>query len=141
MPSIEFSELEWAMDFVNAGDILDARAYISRDTGDVYRESDDSDPEEKLPEDIDNPDLYAEVPGQQDLHLGKRLVMEFAARFVPEDLDEIDHMFRRKGAYSRFKDRLNELGKLHEWREYQQSATEKAMIAWAEGEGFVVAKD
>lgn len=141
MPSVKYSELEMAMEFVSGGSFIDARAYISRENGKIYWESDDSDPEEELPEDLGEPDLYAEVPSKRDLNLGKPLVLKFAARFMPDTYEEIDHIFRSRGAYSRYKDLLHEKGKLEEWYEFEQSAIEKELIDWAETEGFVIEKD
>lgn len=139
MPYVKYSDLEMAMDFVTSGNIVNASAYISRETGQIYWHSDDSDPEEEeLPEDIDDSSVYAEIPSQRDLGLGKRLVMTFTQRFLPDAYEEIDDMFRRKGAYSRYKGFLHEHGKLEQWYEYEQSALKKALIEWAEDEGFDV---
>ncbi len=141
MPAVKYSELEMAMEFVSGGSFIDACAYISRESGKIYWQSDDADLEEELPEDVDEPDLYAEIPSKRDLNLGKSLVLKFAARFMPDTYDEIDDIFRSRGAYARYKDLLCEKGKLEEWYEFEQSAIEKELIDWAETEGFVVEKD
>ncbi|MDZ7785020.1 MAG: hypothetical protein U5K56_19430 [Halioglobus sp.] len=110
---------------------------VDRSTGSLT----DNDLEEELPEDIEAPDLYAEVPNKRDLNLGKPLVLKFAARFMPDTYEEIDEIFRRRGAYARYKDLLYEKGKLEEWYEFEQSSIEKELIDWAQVEGFVVEKD
>lgn len=141
MPSVKYTDLEMAMEFVSSGSFIEARAYISRESGNIYWESDDSDLEEELQEDVDDPDLYAEVPSKRDLNLGRPLVLKFAARFMPDTYDEIDDIFRSRGAYARYKELLHEKGKLEEWYGFEQSAIEKELIDWAETEGFVVEKD
>lgn len=141
MTPVKYSDLEMAMQFVSGGGFIDAHAYISRETGKIYWVSDDNDLEEDIPEDVDDPDLYAEVPSQRDLDLGKQLALKFAERFLPEAYEEIDYIFRREGAYSRYKDLLSEKGKLEEWYEFEQSAIERELIDWAETEGFMVEKD
>lgn len=140
MTTVKYSDLEMAVQFVSAGG-FDAHAYVSRETGKIYWVSDDNDLEEEIPEDVDDPDLYAEVPGQRDLDLGKPLVLKFADRFLPEIYEEVEQLFRRRGAYSRYRDLLIEKGKLDEWYAFEQSAIEAELIEWAEAEGFVVEKD
>lgn len=141
MPSVEYRDLEMAMEFVSGGSFIDAHAYISRESGKIYWESDDSDPDQEIPDEVSDPDLYAEVPDKRDLGLGKPLVLKFAAHFLHGNYEEIDRMFRHNGAYSRFKEFLYENGKLEEWYEFEQSAIERELIAWAESEGFIVVKD
>jgi hypothetical protein len=140
MTTVKYSGLEMAMRFVSGGG-FDAHAYISRETGKIYWVSDESGLEEEVPEDVDDLDLYAEVPGQRDLDLGKPLALKFADRFLPEIYEEVEHLFRRRGAYSRYRDLLIERGKLDEWYAFEQSAIERELIEWAETEGFVVEKD
>lgn len=141
MPTVKYSELEMAMDLVSEGSLVDACAYISRESGKIYWESDEVDAEEELPEDVSDPELYAEVPDKRDLDLGKPLVLKFAERFMPDRYDEIEQIFRRRGAYSRYKELLFKSGKLEEWYEFEKSAIRKELTEWAEMEGFVVEQD
>jgi len=141
MASVKYSDLEMALEFVSAAGLIDAHAYISRKSGKIYWESEDNDLDEELPEDLGEPDLYAEVPSKRDLNLGKRLVLDFAARFIPEAYEDVEHIFRSRGAYSRYKDLLDEKGNLEEWYEFEQSTVERELIDWAEMEGFVVEKN
>lgn len=67
-------ELRDAFDFVSAGEAFDHSAYISLDTGKIYRKSTEAGLEEDdLPDDIDDSDRYLAVPDQRDLDLGRRL--------------------------------------------------------------------
>jgi len=139
-PIVDYTDLELAMQFLTGGDIIGAQACISRETGKVYLVSGDSDLDEEIPEDIDDPDRYAEIPAQRDLDPGKRLVLQFAAGHLPDDYEKVESSFSRKGAYARYKDLLEERGKLEEWYRYEQAAVEEALVEWAEMEGFSVEK-
>ncbi len=79
MPSVKYGDLELAMHFASAGDMLDAGAYISRETAKIFWESDDGDLEDETSEDFSDRSLYAEVPSPRDLDLGKPLVLKIAA--------------------------------------------------------------
>lgn len=141
MATVKYSELEMAVEFVSGGDFIDAQAYISRETGRIYWVSDDDGLEEELPDDVGDPDRYVAVPGKRDLDLGKPLVLKFAARYLADDYEEVQRIFSRKGAYSRYKDLLQDRRKLEDWYEYEQAAVEKELMEWAEFEGFSVERD
>lgn len=138
MSSVKYTDLELTMEFVGSGEVFDSCAYISRDTGEIYWESAESDLEEKIPDDVGNHDLYAVVPDKRDLDLGIRFVLRFASEVMPDQYEEIQAIFRRPGAYARYKDLLSEHRLLDAWYEFEESATKSALIAWAEAEGFVV---
>ena len=139
MSHVKYSDLEMAMSFVSSGSgIIDADAYISRKTGKIYWVSSELDEEDDIPDDLDDTDLYVSVPHQNDLDLGSRLVMKFTARAMPDQYDQVATIFRRSGAYSRFKDLLYRNELLEEWYEFENSAIESALREWADAEGFQV---
>ncbi|WP_457654018.1 hypothetical protein [Rhodocaloribacter sp.] len=138
MTSIDYRDLEDAVEFVSAGLMFDAHAYISRETRKVYLDCEDVCGEVEIPGDVGDPGVYVEAPTKQGLNLGKRLVLRFVARALPDEYDEVENLFRRKGAYARFKDLLLQKGALDAWYEYERSATRAALVAWAEVEGFQV---
>jgi len=138
MVSVKYSDLDMAVDYVSSATLLDASAYICRETGKILYESDDSFEEEKLPDNIGDTNKYAEVPDKRDFDLGKPLVLSFASKELPSQYEKIDSIFRRRGAYSRFKDLLNDHGALDAWYRYEESATQEALCAWAKEEGFDV---
>lgn len=141
MPSVNYEDLEMAVHFVSSGYLVNAMACVSRQTGKILWKSDDGTTEDSIPDDIDNPDLYAFVPSQRDLELGKRLVLKFVSNEMPEKYEEVFSVFRRKGAYSKFKVLLDRAGKLEKWYQFEQSALETAIVNWAENEGFSVEKN
>lgn len=138
MPTVNYDDLENAFEFVSGGELFDASARVSRETGEIFWLSDDPIDEEPPPEDIDDDEKYAEVPSRRDLDLGTRLVFRFAAKRFLDHYDEVQAIFRKKGAYSRFKNLLERHDRLEDWYEYEHSAKREALCEWAEEEGFEV---
>ena len=137
MTDVIYEKLEDAFDYVSSGEIIQASAFVSRETGRIYWISDDLEDEE-LPEDLENPKLYAEVPTQRELGLGKRLALRFASQELPEKFDLVDGYFRRRGAYGRFKDLLAKNSVLKNWYRFEEESIRHALCEWAEEEGFTV---
>jgi hypothetical protein len=71
------------------------------------------------------------VPDQSALDLGSRLVFRFVREVMPADYDAVAEIFRRRGAYSRYKDLLDRRGMLQRWYDYENDATREALLAWA----------
>jgi hypothetical protein len=63
------------------------------------------------------------------LDLGRELVSSFVRQELPEKWDAVRDMFRKRGAYGRFKDLLHSHGALEKWYEFEASATEQALRA------------
>jgi len=136
--SINATDLRTTFDFVSAGVPPEHSAYICLDTGKIYwkaasagLESDDD-----LPEDLDISDRYVAVPHKNDLDLGRRLALAFVDQELPGDRDAVVGFFRRRGAYGRFKDLLHTRDKLQRWYEFEERATEKALLAWCKENGI-----
>jgi len=104
---VNLDELEFALIFIEGGTLLEAEAYIAVETGEVILYSDDGE-SEPLPEDIDEEGRYLSIPTKQELGLGKRLVLRFTAEYLSADYEVVENIFRKKGAYSRFKDLLHD---------------------------------
>lgn len=136
MTTIDYNELELALDFVSAGMNVGATAYVSRDTGKIYWES--SELEEELPQDIGDPELYVQVPSKNELDLGKPLALKFVAEKLPESYSTVEEIFRSRGAYGRFKSLLESKDFLEAWYEFEQTAVKTALNEWAESEGFSI---
>jgi hypothetical protein len=136
MPSVKFSDLQEAFEFVNFGSPYTHNAYISRTTGEIFWESEMMDGEEEPPKDLGEPEHYIEIPHKNELDLGKRLVFRFVSSDLEEDYDEVEDVFRHKGAYSRYKALLERRGKLEAWYQYEEEATASALREWSESEGI-----
>ena len=58
----------------------------------AYWHSEFGDNEEELPDDIDD-EKYISISDKRELDLGKPLVLDFAREFLPDDYDEVRHIF------------------------------------------------
>ena len=83
-----------------------------------------------LPDDIDDATIYVSVPHKNDLNLGKRLVFGFVSEFLPDDFDQVSNIFRRKGAYSRFKQLLDRRGRLDDWYSVENEREKRVLLEW-----------
>ena len=138
MPRVCLSDLQAAMEWAS-DDMSDNEAYVCRETGKIYWVSEEPgllDDEEETPGDIDNIEKYLPVPDKRDLDLGTRLVFDFAARHLDDQYEKIRSIFRRRGAYGRFREMLEETNSLDAWYAFSEERTLVALTAWCESEGF-----
>jgi len=108
---MNFSEIESAFEFVSMDQPYAHRAYLSKTTGETFYQSEMNDFDE-LPEDIYEIDDYIEIPHKNDLGLGQRIVWQFVEKEIPGLADKVRSFFSRKGAYSKYKAFLEEIGLL-----------------------------
>jgi hypothetical protein len=66
-------------------------------------------------------------------------VLNFAREFLPNDVDDVYDIFRRKGAYAKFKALLMRRNALDRWYEFEQKATERALREWCEVNSIALA--
>lgn len=133
---IRFDEIENAFMFVSMGQPDMHNAYLCKETGQIFYTSELGDSDE-LPEDIDDP-KYISIPHKNDLDLGKDLVIEFVSEFIPEELDRVYSFFRRKGAYSRYKNFLFYKGLLEKWYQFENEREEAALKEWCAENGIEI---
>lgn len=135
--AVNGDDLRSAFEWVSAGAPSENAAYVSIESGRIYWTSIANDVEEDdLPEDLEDASLYIAVPHKNDLDLGNRLVLRFVAQELPDDSGAVADFFRRRGAYARFKDLLHTRGMLERWYEFEERATEEALVAWCEENGI-----
>src|SRR5579864_4281659 len=129
---LSFEEILNAFDFVNLNGVGENNAYLSRRSGKIYwrAEFSDLDLEDELPNDIDDGDKYLTIPDKRELDLGKPLVLDFAAQFLPDDFDDVRQIFGKRGAYGQFKALLARRNALERWYEFERKATERALREW-----------
>jgi hypothetical protein len=132
----KFEALIDAFEFVGFGQPGEHEAYLRTETGEVLWHSEFGDDEGPLPDDIEDSQKYIPIPHKNDLGLGKPLVLKFAGEFLPDALDNVREIFRRRGAYARFKDLLEHRGMLRQWHEYEATAQKKALREWCEEHGI-----
>ena len=131
--SVNAEELRTTFEFVSFGAPLEHSAYICVDTGKIYCHSLSAGLEEEdLPEDLETSDHYIAVPHKNDLGLGRRLALAFVDQELSDESDTVAGFFGRRGAYGRFKALLHARGMLEQWYEFENRATEEALLAWCE---------
>ena len=129
--AISFDDIENAFFFVSMDQQFMNSAYLCKETGEIFYASEMGDSDE-LPEDIDDPEKYISIPHKNELDLGKALVLEFTSAYLPEELDEVYLIFRRKGAYARYKDLLERESALDDWYKFENERWELALKAWCQ---------
>lgn len=141
MPTVKADDLVMAMQWVS-DTFMDNEAYVCRETGKIYWVPGDhgmlDEPEEDVPDDIHDESKYVAVPGKYDLELGNQLVYDFADEFLPQHYDHVRGIFRRKGAYGRFKEFLQGKGLLEKWYDYSDRREVEALVEWGESNGLEV---
>ena len=126
---ISFGELQDAFLFTSFGAPGENEAYLDRNSGKFYFHSAYGDNEEELPEDIDD-EKYIAIPHKNDLGLGASRVFAFVREFLPDDYGEVRRIFRRRGAYGRYKAMLVRRGALDRWYDFSNKAEESALREW-----------
>ncbi len=136
MATFTFSDIEMAFLYVSADRYGMNSVVICKDTGEILHRSDMADVDEiNEAEDLDW-DHCVEVPHKNDFGLGNELVFEFVEEHLPNDYEKVCQMFRRSGAYSRYKALLEERGLLQEWYDVENSREERALRNWCRENGI-----
>jgi hypothetical protein len=126
---IPYSDIETAFLYVGYQKPFMNGALLDKATGKIYYRSEMGDSDE-IPEDVRESDSVVEIPHPKELELGINLVFAFAESLPPDDYDHVRYIFRRKGAYSRYKAFLESKGLLQKWYDFENEAQEKAIRAW-----------
>jgi hypothetical protein len=129
---VSLRELVDAFEFVSISNDYEHKAYICIATGAIQCVSGIVDMAADLPEDVEESDQYISVPHKHDLNLGRNLVFSFVRSELPDGWDTVSDMFRRRGAYRRFKDFLIRRDMSDKWFEFESKSTEEALRAWCE---------
>ncbi|MBN1540787.1 hypothetical protein JW992_01485 [candidate division KSB1 bacterium] len=125
---IAFSDIEDAFLFVSSDQPFMNQAVVNRKTGKIVYQSEFDDIDE-FPEDENDPDTI-DIPHKNDLDLGRHLVSVFTAKFIPEQFAAVEQIFRHRGAYRKFKDLLDSIGKLEAWHQFEDEQTKIALRQW-----------
>ena len=128
---IKFSDIEDAFLFVSMSPMYTNHAILCKETGKIYYASEYGDDDE-IPEEIFEDDDCLEIPNKNDLDLGQHLVFEFVEENLPNNFDHVKYIFRKKGAYGRYKDFLEERGLLEKWYEFENQNRKKTLLGWCQ---------
>jgi len=134
---IRFDDIENAYLFISMSDMSDNSAILNRETGEIYYISELGDSDE-LPDDVDDPDKYIDIPDKYALDLGKRLVFQFVEGNIPEEIARVEKYFRQRGAYSKYKSLLEQKGLLDQWHKFEDDKRKKALIEWCKDNGIEI---
>jgi len=130
-----FSDIESAFSFVNSSSYGMNSAILCKTTGRIFYRSEMAGIDEVGDEELDW-DTCVEVPHQNDLDLGQRLVFEFVKSRLPAEVIHVEEIFRKQGAYGRFKSFLKSKGMLEAWQEFEDERQNKALRQWCEENGI-----
>lgn len=130
MLSVNFTEIRNAFEFVGSGSPSQHHAYIHKDTGVIYWTSSIIELEEEVPNDLATSENYIEIPHKNSLKLGQSLALSFIDQELPHEYNFVASLFRKRGAYRRFKDMLQYQGLLEKWYAFEERASDDALIAW-----------
>ena len=139
MPTVRLDQLQDALDWASSSSLTN-EAYVCRETGHIYWVSGDAGiaDDDDVPDDIQDIEKYALIPDKYYLDLGNKLAFDFAARYLADQYDDVRAMFRRKGAYRRFKVLLRQRNLVEQWFAYGEDRTREALENWCESEGLEV---
>jgi hypothetical protein len=129
---VRFEEIQEAFEFVSAAGVGEHQAFLCMQSGKIYWQSDLSDLDDELPDDIEDDEKYLAIPDKRELDLGKPLVLDFARQVLPGDFDEVRRIFSKRGAYANFKDLLIRRRVLEQWYAFAEEATARALREWCE---------
>lgn len=132
----KFADIELAYNFVSSAAPSTNSAFLCLETGVCHWHSEYDDLEEPLPDDVWDREKYVEIPHKNDLDLGQRLAFRFAGQVLPNDVDEVNAIFRRKGAYRQFKALLARRGKVDAWLEFENNSERDALREWCADNGI-----
>ena len=136
---VKFEDLLSAYEWVSSSP-YDNEAFVSRLTGNVHWSSSTIELDDELPEDIEDGSIYVAVPNKHELNLGKYLALTFAEEQLADSYQTVTNIFRRPGAYGRFKDLLERRGSLQAWYDFEAKATERALREWGAEERLSIAE-
>jgi hypothetical protein len=132
MVKFSFSDIEAAFMYVSSEMYGMNTAVLCKDTGKILYRSDMAEIDEIEDEEDLDWDQCVEVPHKNDLDLGRNLVFEFVEENLPSDYERVRRIFRRRGAYARYKDLLERRGLLQEWYNVENTREERAIRKWCE---------
>jgi hypothetical protein len=130
---VSFKDILDAFQLVSMGGMGEHQAFLCRQSGKVYWQSenlDELDDLDEMPDDLEENENYIQIPHKRELDLGMPLVLDFAREFLPDDFNQVRQIFSKSGAYARFKDLLIHRRVLDQWYDFEAKAEEKELREW-----------
>jgi len=123
---LSFNDIKDAFFFVSSASYGMHSAVLSKETDQIYYRSEMGDLDEISDEDLDW-EMCIDIPHKNDIGLGRQLVFEFIERHLHDEYHRVQYFFRKRGAYSRFKDLLESKGLLQSWYDFENTRDEKVL--------------
>ena len=132
MTNKKLDEIHSALMFVSSSGYGENTATYDKETGKIYFCSDmlGIDEFEELYKSEYDDKIHIEIPHKNDLDLGRNLVFEFIRKYSPQDENVVSQIFRRKGAYSKFKDYLDSKDILQKWYDFENLRELEELNDW-----------
>jgi hypothetical protein len=131
MAQFKYDDIESAFYYVSSAGYGLNSAYLDVKTAKIFYRSELTGTNELDDEDTGADPLIA-VPHKNDLDLGQSLAFEFVEDNLPDAHEEVRSIFRKRGAYSRYKELLSSRGMLEAWYRFEQDRIEKVLRSWCE---------
>ena len=132
---VSFSDVQNAFFFVSSSGYVMNTAVLCKDTGRILYRSEEAGIDEVSDQDL-NWENCIEIPHKYDLNLGHELVFEFVQMYLPDEYYRVRGIFRKRGAYSRYKRFLVSRGMLDAWYEFEKQREEQALRQWCKDNGI-----
>ena len=126
---LKFRDIQDSFFFVSSAGYGMHSVVLNKDTGRLYYRSEIGDLDEIIDVDLDW-DNCIDIPHKNDLGLGQQLVFEFVETHLPDEYEQVQQIFRKRGAYSHYKDLLHSKGLLQSWYEFEDRREEQALRQW-----------
>jgi hypothetical protein len=136
---IKLSDIEFAFDYVSSMPMACNSAVLCKNSGDFFYSS-DYDDEDEIPEDVYDREDCVWIPHKNELDLGRNLVFEFAEQHLPDDIEHVRQIFRKKGAYARYKDYLDSKGFLKKWYDYENKRQTETITQWCKENKIILSR-
>jgi hypothetical protein len=133
---INFSDIEDAFLFVSSSGYGMNTVFLDKDTGQLYYRSELGDLDE-IEDEVDLENRIT-IPHKNELGLGQELVFEFVHNHLPDEYEQVHQIFRRPGAYGKFKNLLASAGLLQEWYDFENQQEKQALQKWCEDNGIEI---
>ncbi len=134
---VKFTDIEDAFFFVSSDSYGMHTVILNKDTGRFYYRSEMGDLDEIDDDDLDW-DNCIEIPHKNDLEMGQELVFEFVENHLVDDYDRVRQIFRKRGAYGKFKNLLESRGLFQNWYDFENQQEEQALRQWCKENGIEV---
>ena len=132
--SKKLDDIHSALMFVSSSGYGEHTATYDKSTGKIYFCSEIAgiDEFDELCESEYDEKIHIEIPHKNDLDLGRNLVFEFIRKYSPQDENTVSQIFRRKGAYSKYKDFLDSKNILQKWYDFECSREQEELENWCQ---------